>query len=341
MNKLTTKFDENLKNDIENYQAERRIEFFQSGDRDNRIPKNYKEGIKNEAAVKKADQVINELSSGGEVGLHHLGAISNVINRPIKVLDSKGRVMKVIGGDLNSENAVEVQYHKDVQNDKQGHYTLPGNVQPSSINTGRNNNLFDVISEQTKMEPNEMRAKTVDYMRENKHVIANQSNDIIRLEKMKKSALILGGDDCLADYSLTQPIQIINPPSILLPENSSPNIVINNQDTPMIPQIETPEKTEDIISVDWDTLNYLSGRNSQSSDNSEKIKVDWDTIEYLAKPQPEQKWDSGILSESKSESLSRSRNNDPKNDTRSLCCYLFDCCAYDVIQREQSSEIVI
>jgi hypothetical protein len=189
INKLTAGLDKHIQDGIGNFQAERRIEFFQDGDKDNRIDEEFKQGIHDKAAVAKADSMIDDLKNGGEAGLPHLGPLSDEAGRPIKVLDEHGNHVRTIGGDKGGE-PIEVQYHKPNKDNPWGHWTLPdGKDAPSS---GEKNCLFDVVAAQTKKDPNQLRANTAQRMENNKAMVANQAHDIKRLEIYKKDALTMG-----------------------------------------------------------------------------------------------------------------------------------------------------
>lgn len=192
MRNLTAGLDKSIEDQMGDYRAERRIEFSQDGDLDNRIPDEFKKGMEDEESVKKANAMILELEKGGEAGLPHLGSLSEEIGRPIKVLDEKGRVIRIIGAHKGGA-PVEVEYHNPTINNLQGHWTLPGGKEPTVNNTGENNCLFNVIAEQTGKDPNKLRAGTAVRMEGNKVSLANQASDIRRLEQYKKSALTMGG----------------------------------------------------------------------------------------------------------------------------------------------------
>lgn len=189
LGKLTEGMDKSLQDAIGNYQAERRIEFLQNGDKDNRVGEEFKPGICPETEHK-ADSIIKDLENGGEAGLPHLGALSEEAGRPIKVLDEKGRHVRTIGGDKGGD-PIEVQYHKPNPNNPSGHWTLPGGKEAPV--SGKNNCLFDAVAAQTGKDPSQLRAGTANRMETNKEFLANQAHDIMRLEQYKKDALQIGG----------------------------------------------------------------------------------------------------------------------------------------------------
>ncbi|CAF4641003.1 unnamed protein product, partial [Rotaria sp. Silwood2] len=192
MTLLTADLDRSLQVRINNYQAERRIEFFQDGDRNNRIGKEYKEGMKGKNAVAEVHKMVDELRNGGEAGLPHLGPLSDAAGRPIKVLDEKGQLVRIIGEDKHGE-PIEVQYHKTNANHLSGHWTLPGGKEPTLSDTGNNNCLFNVVAQATGKDPNQLRQDTAIRMEIDKENLANQVHDIRRLEQHKRDALTLGG----------------------------------------------------------------------------------------------------------------------------------------------------
>ncbi len=192
MTQLTSGLDKSLQDEIGKYQAERRTEFFQDRDKDNRIGEEYKKGIEDENAVAKANEMIHQLKYGGEAGLPHLGPLSDAAGRPIKVLDEKGQVVRIIGEDKGGE-PIEVQYHKPNENNPSGHWTLPGGKEPTIGNTGNNNCLFNVVAQATGKDPNQLRQNTAARMENDKGNLANQAHDIRRLEQDKRDALTMGG----------------------------------------------------------------------------------------------------------------------------------------------------
>ena len=219
MKKLTAGLDRSIQDQIGNYQAERRTEFFQDNDRDNRIPDEFKQGSKDPQAVAKAHAMINDIKNGGEAGLPHLGPLSSETGRPIKVLDEKGKVVRIIGEDKGGQPIV-VEYHKPTADNPRGHWTLPGGVEPAVNNTGANNCLFNVIAQQTGQDPNRLRSNIAIRMENNKTQLANQARDIRRLEQYKRSALTMGG----------KVRETLDSSSILFSQNSIANTAAEGKD---------------------------------------------------------------------------------------------------------------
>ncbi|CAF1461663.1 unnamed protein product, partial [Didymodactylos carnosus] len=192
MKKLTAGIDKELNDKMNNLKALRRTEFFQNKDKDNRIGKEHKNGMKDKAALAKANQMIENIKTGGEAGLPQLGPLSDATDRPIRVLDENGQLVCIIGEDKGGK-PLEVEYHKPNENNPSGHWTWRGRKEPVEYNTGKNNCLFNVIAEQTGKKPIELRKDTASMMENDKENLANQADDIKRLEQYKKDALIMGG----------------------------------------------------------------------------------------------------------------------------------------------------
>ncbi|CAF1398910.1 unnamed protein product [Adineta steineri] len=192
MTKLTSGLDKSVQDEIGNLQTVRRTQFFQDGDKGNRIPDEFKKGMHNPEAVKKVGEMIYEVENGGEAGLPHLGPLSDAAGRLIKVLDENGQLVYIIGADKGGE-PIEVEYHKPNENNPSGHWTLPGGKEPTLGDTGKNNCLFNVVAQTTGEDPNELRQNTVAIMKTNIGNLANQLPDIIRLQKDNRDALLLGG----------------------------------------------------------------------------------------------------------------------------------------------------
>ncbi|CAF5040034.1 unnamed protein product [Rotaria sp. Silwood1] len=192
MKKITAGLNKSIQGEIGNYQAERRIEFFQDKNLYKRIPDEFKTGDKDQKALEKVDQIFEELEKGGEAGLHHLGPLCDAIGRPIKVLDEHGNVKYIIGEDKGG-TPVEAEHHKSKRDDLSSHWTLRGNKEPMINNSGKNNCLLNVIAQQTGKDPEQLREYVASRMKNNKPYIANQARDIERLEQYKKDALIMGG----------------------------------------------------------------------------------------------------------------------------------------------------
>ncbi|CAM4982218.1 unnamed protein product [Rotaria socialis] len=192
MTKITAELDRNLQEQIGHYQSEKRIEVSQDIDQHYRLSRSYKRGSENPEALAKAGKMVEDIKNDGEAGLPHLGSLSDAVGRPIKVYNKKGELMRIIGKKKGGV-PVEIQYHKPNKDNPSGHWTLPGGKEPVVNNSGKNNCLFNVIAEQTKIDSNQLRADTAIRMENSKAILANQAFDIMRLEQYKQSALTMGG----------------------------------------------------------------------------------------------------------------------------------------------------
>ncbi len=190
--KLTKGIDKSLQEQMAVYDAERRVQFLQSGDKDNRVPKQFKAGLDQIAkgCREEADKIIENLEKDGEAGLPHLGALSDQTGRPIAVYDEKGKWLYTIGDNKKGE-PIKAQHHKPTKDNPSGHWTELGGKE--SPGTGKNNCLFNVVGAQTGKNPAELRQGTVEHMKSNIAKVANQAADIRMLEKFKKDRLAMGG----------------------------------------------------------------------------------------------------------------------------------------------------
>ncbi|CAM2721942.1 unnamed protein product [Rotaria socialis] len=191
---LTAGLDKSIMEEIGIFQAERRVEFSQDGDKDHRIPDEHKQGMKDKAAVAKANSIINGVKTDDEAGLPHLGALSEAVERPIRILDENGDLIRVIGEDKGGI-PIEAEYHKPTKENQSGHWTLPGGQDPLATgnNGGKNDCLFNVIGAQADKDAKTLRGNVATIMENNKESLANQAYDIKLLEKYKRDALTLGG----------------------------------------------------------------------------------------------------------------------------------------------------
>lgn len=181
---------------IGNFQAERRVQFAQDGNK-HRLPKKMQDIANDPEAQSKAQSITQDLSEGGEAGLAHMGAISDEVGKPIKIFDEKGKLVKVIGEEKGGK-AIEVRYEK-----QNGHYTLnekgaDGKYKQAPI-SGNNNCLFDVVAAQVPKDVCKggasLRQNVVQQLStpEGQRKLASVAHDISRLEQVKTDALSMGG----------------------------------------------------------------------------------------------------------------------------------------------------
>lgn len=191
MDKLTARVDDCMERHLEDYKSMRRIEFIQDGDRDNRVPKKYKKGLDNQNFLNKANEMIAEVRNGGEIGLPHLGALSDACDFPIAIFDENGNCERIIGTDKTNP-PIKVQHHP-ASGGNPGHFTKINGVEATQTSTGANDCIFNVISDYTVLTPRELRAKTAQNMELRIHDYANQAQDVMRLERSNKAFLQYGG----------------------------------------------------------------------------------------------------------------------------------------------------
>jgi len=207
VDRLSKGLDRSVQEEIGNYQAERRIQFTQDVNI-SRIPKKLQKRAKDPQALSKALDIKEQLSAGGEVGLMHMGAISDSINKPIKVFDEKGKLVKIIGKEKGG-TPVEVRYEKPNKQNLNGHYTLnqkgtDGKYKQALV-SGNNNCLLDVVAAQVPKDVckggADLRQSLVQQMStpEGQRKLASVAHDISRLEQMKPNKLLMGGGGTLKD----------------------------------------------------------------------------------------------------------------------------------------------
>ncbi|CAF0908084.1 unnamed protein product [Brachionus calyciflorus] len=196
MKTITQNIDNSINESIQNYQAERRIEFFQDEDRNNRIGSEFKNGIESDKAVEKVDEMISSVKNGAPLGLYHLGCLSESVDRPIRVYDENNNLVRVVGENRGGQ-PLDIQYIDS--NNEIGHWIPKGESKSWELSTtrggtvGKYDCLPDAIAELTGQDSNTVRNNLVNVMNKNKANLANQVNDIQRLEVYNHKALTIGG----------------------------------------------------------------------------------------------------------------------------------------------------
>ncbi|VDP91569.1 unnamed protein product [Echinostoma caproni] len=194
--------NEKINKEVNLFQAQRRITFAVNPKKWRRLERKQREGFKDPEAIQKAQQIIDDLRNNGKAGIIHLTHITDIIGKPITVLDENGKLLQNIRGKTDAEPIV-VQYDS-----KNEHWSLPGGHEPGIKSTQRNNCLFDVIAHQIGYDPDTLRKSTVEGMSNNLALVANQAHDYSLLEKYKPRKLLLGGFQ-------SRPLQEPNYPSHL------------------------------------------------------------------------------------------------------------------------------
>jgi hypothetical protein len=196
---LTAGLNASIEEQMKGFKAERRTEFNQNNDPDNRLPDEYKEAHKDEKVMQTVNEEIENFANDEKVGLQHLGSVSEAFGVPIKVLDENGNLVRIIGDTSGGKVPVEVRY-------EDGHYTLPNGNDPPGGSTKPNDCIYNVIADQlVKSDPEKfaalkdpenvaaMRGKTVEKMRQNRDTMAHQYADVQYLKENNRKVLHEGG----------------------------------------------------------------------------------------------------------------------------------------------------
>lgn len=156
----------------------------------------------------KAAELIESARAGGPSGLVQLGSASDAADRPIEVYDELGKLMYVVG-DAKDGIPIKVEYHEPKGRDGIGHYTLPGGNEPTTRSARNNMCLYNVLAEQTGLDPNTLKDSILNIMANNIKTFSKQMSDIAHLEMYSRMKLALGGavfnaknPDEAADYLL-------------------------------------------------------------------------------------------------------------------------------------------
>lgn len=170
VNNLTSNFEKKL----EKYKDKRRTEALQKGDKQNRVPKKYKEAHKNEQVMRAVDTEIRQFSNNDKVDLQHLNYVCEANKCQIKVYDDKGRLVRRYGSKSNGEKSIKMK-------GSNGQYTAADGSNVPRISTNQNDSVFNLIAnhrgESDPQKITQMRANTVDKMHENPNALAWCHND--------------------------------------------------------------------------------------------------------------------------------------------------------------------
>ncbi|CAF1176454.1 unnamed protein product [Didymodactylos carnosus] len=132
-------------------------------------------GNVNEETVAIAQVEINNVGLGAAGQIHHIGYISQAMNRRILIYDERGRVEHVVGLDT-SQPAIEIVYHPSNQPNRADHWTTVHEENTEQIRIY--NCLFDMISAQTECDSTQIREKTVQAMEGNRSKLAAAMHDL-------------------------------------------------------------------------------------------------------------------------------------------------------------------
>lgn len=185
---LTAGLNERIEEQITSFKCERRTEFLENKDKDNRVPDEFKQAHKDEKVMQNVQQGIEDFANDEQVGLQHMGSVSDACGCAIKVLDEDGNLVRTIG-DTSSGKIVEVRY-------KDGHYSSPDGTDPPG-STKPNDCIYNVIADQLgEKDPQkiaDLRTKTVEAMHKNSHIIAHHYADVQYLKIHDRKVLHEGG----------------------------------------------------------------------------------------------------------------------------------------------------
>ncbi|MDR0329936.1 MAG: hypothetical protein LBH99_04700 [Rickettsia sp.] len=179
VDKFAAARDKALQESLGIYQAKRRLYFMQSGDRDNRVPSEFKEDwVNKDTQHTTANGLISQLANGGEAGLMHLGALSDIAGQPIAIYDKHGKILEIIGED-KSGPIINIQHTQN--SDSTGHWIVLGNPNITQ-DIPDNNCLFAAVAAQCyEKDYQALRMATVDHMRANIDSLAHQIPDMERV----------------------------------------------------------------------------------------------------------------------------------------------------------------
>ncbi|XP_076240429.1 uncharacterized protein LOC143182969 [Calliopsis andreniformis] len=139
-----------------------------------------------------AKNIIRDLKNYGPVGLIHMKAISNIIGRPIQIWRSGGHHVQTINSNQTNENTIYIEYHRNKRKHI-GHWTLPGNIDPISVEKHLNGCLFETIASQTGRSSVEFRRITVKYLTDNIQSFTDQIDEFLPSVGKKATPLMIGG----------------------------------------------------------------------------------------------------------------------------------------------------
>lgn len=196
LEKAFANFEQKFHQETKVYKEDRVANFILSGDVENRVPFEIKEARAKdfeymENARSKAKQDIDKLRNGGEAGVLEMYALSEGINKKIIVYNKNGKISKVINDHLAGD-PVKLEYHP-AQNDTPPHWTLLGGKEPS-IQSGKNNCLFNCVAVQTGQIPDNLRLKTVETMTQNINRYAIVMKEIEQVREYKSEWHMYGGN---------------------------------------------------------------------------------------------------------------------------------------------------
>ncbi|KPJ20365.1 Protein translocase subunit secA [Papilio machaon] len=186
---LSSKINSSLETETEKFRAGKRI-----CDDNNR---KYENTSSNDTTAQTSEEhlaevnaLIEQIDSGGPVTLFHLGALSKAADAPIEIYDHNGDLMFPVRNNQGGE-PIKLQYHG--QENNIGHFTLLGKSEPFVMGSGENMCAFNCIAQLCNKDPNQLKADTVNILRNNQHVVAARLDDIKMIETAHNSVFNVKG----------------------------------------------------------------------------------------------------------------------------------------------------
>jgi hypothetical protein len=193
INKLSSPYDQKLNQEIELFKDQRKIKISLKKDPHNLLDKSYKENHMNPENMEKAQQIVDDTSSGGEMGFVHMESLSEEIGQQIQLLDENGKVVTTFGKAVEGQEPLQVQHHPPGTKSDTGHFTLPGGIEAPQRGSGSNDCLLNVICASNDIDPEKLRQNCAERMKNNIEHLANCAPSYQRLETFMSSKLFSGG----------------------------------------------------------------------------------------------------------------------------------------------------
>lgn len=192
-NKLSASLDAALNKHVDLYKSKRRLIQVANNDRGGLLDKSFKQNHQKTENVKKVDSLIQDVKSGNELGLVHMGPLTEAVGRSIQVLDNKGKILFTVGKAQKGQKPLQAQFHPPTESRPQGHWTLPNGREAPNVGSGINDCLLNVVCAQVPGRPYELRGKLAQKMEAKKDWLANAMPDYLKLQRELKSGLFEGG----------------------------------------------------------------------------------------------------------------------------------------------------
>jgi hypothetical protein len=127
---------------------------------------------------------------GGEAGQEQAKALSDIIKRPICIYDEDGNKVTIGEQYKCLGDPIEVSYFPPDENNPNGHYVPYGKDKDWSLDSGKNNCLFDAVGSQTGDDPNKLRQETINQIESDPtRYIAHHIHEVGKFSRL----IMLGG----------------------------------------------------------------------------------------------------------------------------------------------------